>query len=90
MENEIIVEEGTDIVEQVAENCDEIKKSGGVIGKIVFGVAVVVTAGTVLLVKNRHKITEHQIRRLEKKGYVVTRPDEASEDSDNNEEEESE
>lgn len=39
--------------------------------------AVLVGGAAALLYKNRNKLEERKIRKLEKKGYIVTRPDEA-------------
>ena len=49
---------------------------GGVLGKVIVG-AVVAGVGAlgVLAYKNRNKIEERRIKKLEKKGYVVLRPE---------------
>lgn len=49
----------------------------GIVGKLIVGAVVAVAAGAgALIYKNRAKLREIQIRNLEKKGYIVSRPDE--------------
>lgn len=54
----------------------------GLVGKIVIGAVIVAVGATAAFVyKNRAKFEERQIRRLEKKGYLISRPEE---NADNN------
>lgn len=61
-------------------NDDFETSGGGIAGKIVVGTLAVaaVGAGAALLCKNKvkTKIEERRIKKLEKKGYVVYKPDE--------------
>lgn len=86
--NEIMEVEELTTVEDV-EIYEE--SEGSVVGtvlKVVAGAAI--AAGGILLYKGRNKITDWNIKRLEKKGYVITKPesevektmDEESEDID--------
>lgn len=78
MENEIMNTEMVedveiyDGVEETTEDSDTM--SGKTIAGLVFG-GVLVLAG-VLLYKNREKFTEWRIKKLQKKGYVVYKPEE--------------
>ena len=72
-ENEIVEEEDV---------CEAQEDSGsGILGKIVIGLGVAAAAGIGALVyKNRDKIEARRIARLEKKGYVITKPEADDED----------
>lgn len=72
-ENEIVEEEDV---------CEAQEDSGsGILGKIVIGLGVAAAAGICALVyKNRDKIEARRIARLEKKGYVITKPEADDED----------
>lgn len=78
--------ENTDVMEI----CDDAVSSGnGIVGKLVVGAVVVGAGVAALLYKNRAKLEERRVRKLEKKGYVIYRPgdfdyeEENSEDSEN-------
>ena len=59
---------------EMVEINEETENSGiGTVVKIVAG--VVITGLGILAYKNRHKLEERQIRKLEKKGYLVVRPE---------------
>lgn len=72
----------TMVEEPVVDFDDEyIEESNGVFKKVVIGVGVALTAGTVAYaIKKRDtlkaKMEERKIAKLEKKGYVVYRPEE--------------
>lgn len=77
-----------EIIEEVVENCDipEVS-SDNMIGKIVAGVVVVGTGVLAALAyKNKEKLDEIRIKKLEKKGYVVCKPED-DQDFDDSEEE---
>ena len=84
---ELMTNEVKDITEAVVDECTN---SGNGIRKIVVAGTVVVVAGVGALVyKNRTKLDEMRIKKLEKKGYIVYRPEVCqyeSDDSDTNEE----
>lgn len=79
--------ENTDMVE----NDEEPETSGkGIVGKLAIG-ALVVGGAAALIYKNKHKLEERKIRKLEKKGYIVVRPEDPMPEelcSDENEDEE--
>lgn len=59
---------------------DEYEESSGILGKLVAGTVTALTAvGGVLVFKNKEKISEwrdkRRIEKLEKRGYVVSIPD---------------
>lgn len=70
---------------EVIELDDELETSnGGILGKIVVGTVIAaVGAGAALLYKNRGKLDEHRIKKLEKKGYAVYKIDDTVELEDN-------
>jgi hypothetical protein len=80
-----------EVIEEVVENCDipEVS-SDNMIGKIVAGAVVVCTGALAALAyKNREKLDEIRIKKLEKKGYTVYKPeDDQYQDFDDSEESE--
>ena len=70
------------------------EESSGILGKILIGAGVLAAGGLAALVyKNRDKLEERRIKKLEKKGYTVIRPEQFVEedfDEDFEEEESSE
>ena len=78
MENEIMEMQNEEVVEVYEES--EEKKGFGTIGKIALGIGILMGIGGTIIYKNRDKFDERRARRLEKKGYVVYRPDEAQSD----------
>lgn len=78
-ENELtMVDETTDFDDEYVE------ESNGIFKKVVvIGGGALVAGATALAIKNRDKIKakleEHKIAKLEKKGYVVYRPEELDE-----------
>ena len=78
MENEIMDMQNEEVVmtnEETEEN-----KGFGTIGKIVAGIVIAGLGAGAIIYKNRDKFDERKARRLEKKGYVVYRPDEVQND----------
>ena len=74
----------------VAEVCEEPEEESGIgLGKIVLGTALVAGGIGFLCHKFRHKIEEHQVDKLRKKGYTIEAPiiDDIYEDSDDFEDE---
>lgn len=77
--NEEIKKEELEIMEEVVDDYNEVETSGSkmlatvVIGAVCAGVAAI-------LYKNRGKIEEWRIKRLEKKGYIVYKPDEVDDE----------
>ena len=65
---------------EVTEICDDLETSdNGIVGKIVVGAVIVaVGAAAAFVYKNRAKIEERQIRKLEKKGYLISRPEDVA------------
>lgn len=56
---------------------------GGILGKIVVGTVVAaVGVGAALLYKNKGKLDERRIKKLEKRGYVVYKTDDSDESED--------
>ena len=71
--------------------CEEVAKSSGKgLGKVVvgLGVAVGTVLGAVAIYKNKDKLTEKKIKKLEKKGYIVIKKDNADVEETVNEDEE--
>lgn len=65
-----IVEEN-EVYDEVPE-----ESSNGVLGKIILGVSAMAAVGVGALVyKNRDKIEKRRIAKLEKKGYIITKPE---------------
>ena len=59
----------------VAEVCEEPEEESGIgLGKIVLGTALVAGGIGFLCHKFRHKIEEHQVNKLRKKGYTIEVP----------------
>lgn len=59
---------------EVCGNYDDTEASGGgIFGKVLLGLAAVGVGAAVLYHKNKDKIDERRIRKLEKKGYQVTK-----------------
>lgn len=50
--------------------------NGGLIGKLVIGAAIVGAGAAALIYKNRAKLEQKRIQKLEKKGYVIYKPEE--------------
>ena len=81
-EKEIMLDET--MVEEIEVTEMEPETSGsGALGKIIVG-AVVAGVGAlgVLAYKNRNKFEERRIKKLEKKGYTVIRPEQPVESGD--------
>ena len=75
MENEIM--EMHNEVEFVEVNEEPEETTGnGLLGKIVAGAVVVAIGAGALIYKNRNKLEERRIKKLEKKGYVIMTTDE--------------
>lgn len=76
------------VLNEVEEVAFDQNESGSNIGKIVFGLGVLAVAGIGTLVyKNREKIDQMRIAKLEKKGYVISKAEEVvDEDSSDDEE----
>lgn len=68
-------------IAEVNEGYEESETSdNGLVAKLAVG-AVIAAAGVgALLFKNRHKFEERQIRKLEKKGYVIRKKDDCEGD----------
>ena len=76
-------------VDEVMMSQEDSNDSG--IGKLVFGIGVLAVAGIGALVyKNREKIEKMRIAKLEKKGYVIYRPEEVEQELASDEETEDE
>lgn len=59
------------------------EESSGILGKILIGAGVLAAGGLAALVyKNRDKLEERRIKKLEKRGYTVIRPEVEYEDDD--------
>lgn len=76
MNEEIKVLDENEIEEVVMDNEEYPEtSSNGILG--VLALATVAVGGAVggLIYKNRNKLEERKIKKLEKKGYIITRPD---------------
>ena len=60
-------------------NVDSENSGGGILGKIVFGLVAAGAAAGVALWKNRDKLEARRIKKLEKKGYIITKPSDKDE-----------
>lgn len=80
--NEMELVNNSDV--EVLDYCDNYEESGsGILGKVMIGAAIAgVGLGAVLLRKNRDKINEWRIRKLEKAGYVVAKVEDNEEFED--------
>lgn len=81
--NEEMRNENVDNEELMETEVDQEISGGGLFGKLLFG-AVVIGAGLAgLAYKNRDKLEERRIKKLEKKGYIVCKKVENDDDSEN-------
>lgn len=88
MENEIMNNEEMNVEEVnmeedvivVCEDPDD-SNDGSPVGLVIAGIALVVGVGAWIL-KRKGKIDEWRIKRLEKKGYVVLRPDQVDDNTE--------
>lgn len=64
------IEEPIEVVEVIE---DTVPSGNGLAKVLVVGAVAVATAVGVLVYKNRNKFEEMQIRRLAKKGYIITK-----------------
>lgn len=84
MNEEMILQETTEETNTEIDTTyvDSESSSGGLATKVLLGLGGLLVAGTVVAVKNKDKIkaklTDRQIKKLEKKGYIISK----SEDSD--------
>lgn len=74
MENEIMEMQNEEVMEVYEE--PEETTGNGLLGKIVAGAVVVAIGAGALIYKNRNKLEERRIKKLEKKGYVIMTTDE--------------
>lgn len=87
MENEIMNNEmEAEVIDFETENDVMVVEEEGDLGKAV-AVAVALVAGAAIAIgaivrKNKSKITEWQIKRLERKGYMVTKCESDADDSE--------
>lgn len=71
--------EGIENIEATEISNDLETSDNGLVGKIVVGAVIVaVGAAAAFVYKNRAKIEERQIRKLEKKGYLISRPEDVA------------
>lgn len=71
---------------EVNEVYDEPIESGdGILGKVLLGVGLLAAGGTAAWVLTKNKREQHQIKKLEKKGYLISKPEEVDEESDSEE-----
>lgn len=63
-------------IEEVNTDAIPDNSGSGIVGKVIIGLGAAAVVGTIAwLRKNRNKLTERQIAKLEKKGYVVHKPE---------------
>ena len=75
--------EGIENIEATEISNDLETSDNGFVGKIVVGAVIVaVGAAAAFVYKNRAKFEERQIRRLEKKGYLISRPEDDANSED--------
>lgn len=81
MDEEMILQETTEEINTEVENTyvDSENSGGGILGKVVFVLVAAGTAVGVALWKNKDKLEARRIKKLEKKGYVITKPGETEE-----------
>lgn len=80
-ENEIRTEEFNENEEAKVLN-DQESSGSGIVAAVIVGAVVLVGAGIAALIhKNKDKIDERRIKKLEKKGYTIQRPIEVDSDS---------
>lgn len=71
------IETKEDVVNYDNFDYEEEKGSSGIAGAVVKGIlAAAVVGGGALIYKNRQKLEERKIKKLEKKGYVIYKPTE--------------
>ena len=76
MENNELMNEVTEVTEVEVYDMEP-EVSGGNLGKVVLGVGIATGIGVAIYKfrgKINEKITEQKIKKLEKQGYVVTKP----------------
>lgn len=85
MNEEMILQETTEEINTEVENTyvDSENSGGGLFTKVALGLGGLLITGAVVAVKNKDKIkdwaTNRKIKKLEKKGYVITKPGETEE-----------
>ena len=88
MENKEIMTEEINENEEIEVYTEPEESGSRILGKVVIGALVVVGAGVAALIyKNKGKLDERRIRKLEKKGYIIQRPIDADTDVDDEVEE---
>lgn len=79
MENNEVLFQENDVLEVVEGIAESDTAGGGLAKTIVVGAAALLTTLGVVAYKKRNKIDEWRIKRLEKKGYAVYKPQDAEE-----------
>ena len=81
MKNTEIENVGIEEVEEVMDIVPEENSSNGIIGKIAVGIGIAALAGIgVFVYKNKEKLRERRIAKLEKEGYMVTKLEEPTDE----------
>lgn len=58
------------------------ESNNGSLGKLILGIGAVVAAGVAVAHFTKNKRREYQIKKLEKAGYVISKPEEADENEE--------
>ena len=74
MNEEMVTYEERENTEMEVYN-DHETSGGGILGKVLVGAGIVAAGAAALIYKNRDKLEARRIRKLEAKGYVITKPE---------------
>lgn len=82
MNEEMILQETTEELNTEVENThvDSENSGGGILGKVVLGLVAGAVAVGVAVWKNKDKLEARRIKKLEKKGYIITKPSDTGDD----------
>ena len=75
MNEEMMTNVEEEIVDYVENYSEPVVSGKGVLTKVLIGVAIVGAGAAAFLYKSKDKLEQRRIRKLEAKGYVITKPE---------------